>query len=85
MGMAGWRPTAAANDMVWRVPTPSPTVTPNDSVKYVVTLPEREKVYAVQASYTDGSGVTTFAARERFVWPSRVPAGGGERVATFPI
>ena len=85
MGMAGWQPTSAASDMDWTEPTPTPTVTPNDSVKYVVTLPEREKVYAVQASYTDGSGLTTFAARERYVWPSNRAAGNGERVATFPV
>ena len=55
-------------------------------------LQQIDSVYAIQLRYevnidhevTDSS-VRVFAARDAYVWPSDRAAGGGERVATFPL
>ena len=86
MGMAGWQPDSAANDMVWATPPPNvqPTPTRGVSLENPITGLEQYKVYAVQLNYTTPTN-TYFSAREAYVWPSNRAAGNGERVATFPL
>ena len=45
------------------------------------------EIYAIQLRYEKPGTSTSkvFAARDVYVWPSDRPAGGGERVATFPL
>ena len=43
-----------------------------------------EEVYAIQLNYKTGAG-WTYAARDAYVWPAKRAAGGGERVAGFPL
>ena len=64
----GWQPNAGTNDTDCTPVTEVPTVEVGVSVKYEVELPMREKVYAVQANFTDSSnGEKYFAAREAYV------------------
>ena len=80
----GWEPDSGTSYSDWTVVTDSLT-TSGGELKYEVTLPAREKIYAVQANYTDSSGMKHLAAREAFVWPANRPSIIGERVATFPL
>ena len=59
---------------------------PDDSSRFrhPITGLELQKVYAVHVNYAKGCS-QSYSAREAFVWPSKRPAGGGERVATFPL
>ena len=85
VGMAGWQPDSAANDMAWSAPpSVQPTPTRGVSLEYPITGLEQYKVYAVQLNYTTPTN-TYFSAREAYVWPSNRAAGNGERVATFPL
>ena len=85
MGMAGWQPDSAANDMVWATPSiVQPTPTRDVSLEFPITGLEQYKIYAVQLNYTTPTA-KYFSAREAYVWPSSRPAGNGERVATFPL
>ena len=45
----------------------------------------REAIYAIQLRYEKTGTSTVYAARDVYVWPSGRVAGGGERVATFPL
>ena len=42
-------------------------------------------IYAIQLRYEKAGKPTVYAARDVYVWPSMRAAGGGERVATFPL
>ena len=45
---------------------------------------DREEVYALQLNYTL-NGKRYYSGREAFAWSSNSGAGGGERVATYPV
>ena len=79
-----WRPQPAETSAHW-----SNSSVLSDGVRqYTITGLIQGKIYAVQLNYrTDSSsdGDNGFSAREAYVWPSGTPAGGGERVATFPL
>ena len=45
----------------------------------------KEAIYAIQLIYEKNNKPKVFATRDVFVWPSDRPAGGGERIATFPL
>ena len=69
MGNRGWFPAAATSNDNWTLVSGQPTEVTNDWVKYEVALPERRKIYAVQANYTDSAtGEKYLSARERYVW-----------------
>ena len=71
----GWKPNVFAN--------PPPTTSDNP-----ITGLDLEEIYAVQFIYEitePGNSISVYAGRDSFAWPSTRAAGGGERVATFPL
>ncbi len=78
-----WKPGKYASDEI--VDQAHMTGANNDTIGGLT----KEKIYAIQLRYekTGTTGTTTkvYAARDAYVWPSDRPAGGGERVGTFPL
>ena len=61
------------------------TTLPSDNP---ITGLDLEEIYAVQFIYEitePGNSISVYAGRDSFAWPSTRAAGGGERVATFPL
>ena len=46
---------------------------------------DKEAIYAIQLRYEKTGKPTVYAARDVYVWPSDRAAGGGERIATYPL
>ena len=74
-----WRPTDFIGEQ---------TTDPISGTATTITGLLKEQIYAIQLRYKVSVGAKTvkvFAGRDVFVWQSLRPAGGGERVATFPL
>ena len=80
-----WRPRGAQSGE-WRRPISQPTYDQTNPpvMEHRVRDLDQQDLYAFQLNYTVGA-VEYFSAREAYVWPSDRPAGGGERVAEFPL
>ena len=88
-----WTPTAVSTSHPWSTPI---TVTLVSSPSHEETVEPGasrgdqrdplvlESIYAFQLNYSTADAFV-FSARESYVWPSDRAAGGGERVATFPL
>ena len=74
-----WRPKGFVGEQ---------TTIPMTGTSTTITGLLREHIYAIQLRYeatVNSRTVKVFAGRDVFVWPSLRAAGGGERVATFPL
>ena len=86
--MLSWRPGTAGVGTAHETP-----IVPAGSTSYPIEDHLlRHQIYAIQLRYeieldSDVSDAATkvFAARDAYVWTSERAAGGGERVATFPL
>ena len=86
---AGWQPQPAASVQSW---SDSEAVRAG-TLQYRISGLDLYEVYAIQLNFKylknlgPGNSVELagFSAREAYVWPSDRAAGGGERVATFPL
>ena len=84
-----WDPEGEGYD-----PTQLTSVLPIGSTSHPIAGLQDHGLYAIQLIYdsprdpADGEDVglvRVFAARDAYAWPSSVPAGGGERVGSFPL